>query len=89
LNKSKGNPGRNGQDSNNIEVSSAKLAILAGAVTTFGDILGTIAAALALEEELQAEAEQTEYQKMQDEKIESMQKQIDELTLQIKNLTRR
>ncbi|WP_337101882.1 hypothetical protein [Paenibacillus sp. YIM B09110] len=89
MNKSKGIPGRNGQDSNNIEINSAKLAILAGAVTTFGDILGTIADALALEEGLQAEAEQTEYQKMQDEKIASMQKQIDELTLQIKNLAKK
>ncbi|MGO4538819.1 hypothetical protein [Paenibacillus sp. 2TAB19] len=89
MNKSKGNPDRNGQNSKKTEISAAQLTLIAGAVVTFGDVLATIAGVLALEEELQDDAEQTEYLKMQDEKIESMQKQIDELTLQIKNLTRR
>lgn len=92
MNKRKAKSRRNGQNSNDIGISAAKLAVIAGAVSTFGDVLATIAAALALEDGLDEDDgdDQTEQNlQMQEEKIASMQKQIDELTLQIKNLTKK
>ena len=56
----------------NTESQAAKLAIIATAITTFGDALGTIAAILAFEEEKQERMDKEEYIKMQ--------KQIDYLT---------
>lgn len=62
----------------NTESQAAKLAIIATAITTFGDALGTIAAILAFEEEQQEQSDKEEYIKMQ--------KQIDYLTTEFEKL---
>ncbi|MFE4140687.1 hypothetical protein ACFX4I_02305 [Peribacillus sp. YIM B13472] len=62
----------------NTESQAAKLAIIATAITTFGDALGTIAAILAFEEEQQERMDKEEYIKVQ--------KQIDYLTTEFEKL---
>ncbi|ULO06551.1 hypothetical protein H1230_26695 [Paenibacillus sp. 19GGS1-52] len=66
---------------------AAKLAIIAGVITTLGDVIATIAATLALEEITNAENNQDQQgQRDQEKKMLSMQKQIDSLTVQLKKL---
>ncbi|WP_341302761.1 hypothetical protein MHB44_10755 [Lysinibacillus sp. FSL H8-0500] len=60
---------------------AAKLAVIAGAITTLGDALATIAAGLALEDELKDNDRSTD-------DIDKLQKQIDELHNEMKQLKR-
>lgn len=58
---------------------AARLAVIAGAITTLGDALSTIAAGLALEDELKEN---------NSNEIDKLQKQIDELNYEMKQLKR-
>lgn len=58
---------------------AGKLAVLGGIITIIGDTASTMAAALALEEAAQDQAEQ-------DRKFQNMQNQIDQLTQQLQQL---
>lgn len=60
---------------------AAKLAVIAGAITTLGDALSTIAAGLALEDELKENENNSS-------EIDKLQKQIDELNYEMKQLKR-
>lgn len=60
---------------------SAKLAVIAGAITTLGDVLATMASMLAIEE---ARQEQSENVNIGNSK--SMQKQLDYLTSEIEKI---
>ena len=71
---------QNSDNQNQTDSESAKLAVIAGVITTFGDALSTLAAVLALEE---ARAEQND---AGDSK--NMQKQIDYLTSEIEKMKR-
>ena len=65
---------------------SAKLAVIASAISTFGDALATVAAVLALEESIESDAtdaKNQEIQKNQEKQMIKMQKQIDYLTNQL------
>ena len=64
---------QNNQDSNTIR--AAELAVLGEVLSTVGEVISTIAAVLALEEELQEESNN-----------KNMQKQIDNLTHEVKKL---
>ncbi|OKL36889.1 hypothetical protein [Domibacillus mangrovi] len=64
------------------ESQAAKLAVIATAVTTFGDALATLAAMLALEEERQ---EERQAQSDKDD-YKNMQKQIHYLTTEVEKL---
>lgn len=65
---------QNNQDSNKI-ISAAELAVLGALFTTFGDVLSTISAVLALEEERNVATDNN-----------NLQKQIDDLTNEVKKL---
>ena len=65
---------QNNQDSNKI-ISAAELAVLGAQFTTFGDVLSTISAVLALEEERNVATDNN-----------NLQKQIDDLTNEVKKL---
>ena len=69
-------------DSQNLQTDSesAKLAVIAGVITTFGDALATLAAVLAIEEARQEQGD-TGANK-------NMQKQIDYLTSEIEKIKR-
>lgn len=73
------------QDDNNENLQpvseSAKLAVIAGVVSTFGDLLSTISAVLAIEEERQAENNKSD-----NSDNKSMQKQIDYLSSELEKL---
>ncbi|KUF35847.1 MULTISPECIES: hypothetical protein [Lysinibacillus] len=58
---------------------AAKLAVIAGAITTLGDAIATIAAGLALEDELKENESNSN-------DIDKLQKQIDELNYELKQL---
>ncbi|MEK3727242.1 MULTISPECIES: hypothetical protein [Lysinibacillus] len=60
---------------------AAKLAVIAGAITTLGDAIATIAAGLALEDELKENESNSN-------DIDKLQKQIDELNYELKQLKR-
>ncbi|SDM72063.1 hypothetical protein SAMN05518871_10283 [Psychrobacillus sp. OK028] len=60
------------------ESQAAKLAVIATAITTFGDALATIAAVLALEESRQNNSDSSDNK--------NLQKQIDHLNDEIKYL---
>lgn len=60
---------------------AARLAVIAGAITTLGDALSTIAAGLALEDELKENENNSN-------EIDKLQKQIDELNYEMKQLRR-
>ena len=60
---------------------AAKLAVIAGAITTLGDAIATIAAGLALEDELKENESNSN-------DIDKLQKQIDELNYEMKQLKR-
>ncbi|MEK4229258.1 hypothetical protein [Solibacillus sp. FSL H8-0538] len=64
-------------------LSASELALLAAAVTTIGDGLAVIAAALALQEESQQQEQQPA-----PTDLKKMQKQIDALSYEIKQLKR-
>lgn len=68
------------QDSENLQTDSqsAKLAVIAAAITTFADALATIAAVLAIEEARQEQADNGDNKKMQ--------KQINYLTSEIEKI---
>lgn len=57
---------------------SAKLAVIAGAITTFGDALSTMAAVLAIEEARQEQSNTGD--------SKNMKKQIDYLTSEIEKI---
>ena len=68
---------------------SAKLAVIASAISTFGDALATVAAVLALEESIESDAtdaKNQEIQKNQEKQMIKMQKQIDYLTNQLSQI---
>ena len=68
---------------------SAKLAVIASAISTFGDALATVAAVLALEESIESDAtdaKNQEIQKNQEKQMIKMQKQIDYLTEQLSQI---
>ncbi|GGA46064.1 hypothetical protein [Psychrobacillus lasiicapitis] len=69
-----GSINQNNQDSNKA-ISAAELAVLGALFTTFGDVLATIAAVLALEEERKDDGDNND-----------LQKQIDDLTNEVKKL---
>ncbi len=71
---------RNSEGAESVS-QAAKLAVIAGAITTLGDALATIAAGLALEDELQ------ENQGKKND-IDKLQKQIDDLNYEMKQLKR-
>lgn len=68
------------QDNSNLQSDSqaAKLAVIAGAIITFGDALATIASVLAIEEDRQEKSNTSDNK--------SLQKQIDYLTSEIKKI---
>ena len=63
------------------ESQSAKLALIAGAITTLGDVLATMAAVLAIEEERQEQSE-----KGNNGNSKNMQKQLDYLTSEMEKI---
>ncbi|WP_075618825.1 hypothetical protein [Paenisporosarcina indica] len=67
--------GQNGRNA----LSATQLDIIASAIVTFGDALGTVAAVLALE----AEEEEEKSQENQEKQLKKMQKQIDYLTSEL------
>ena len=73
-------------DSQNLQTDSesAKLAVIAGVITTFGDALATLAAVLAIEEA--REEVRQEQGNTGDNK--NMQKQIDYLTSELDKIKR-
>lgn len=77
----KNNKGYRSSEANDSGSQAAKLAVIAGAITTLGDALATIAAGLALEDELK------ENESNRDD-IDKLQKQIDELNYEMKQLKR-
>ncbi|QSB09751.1 hypothetical protein JTI58_22705 [Lysinibacillus fusiformis] len=78
MKQNKGNRNREGLESVS---QAAKLAVIAGAITTLGDALATIAAGLALEDELKENESNSN-------DICKLQKQIDELNYEMKQLKR-
>lgn len=80
------NDSYNSNQTNVTNNFSAKLAILGSVITTFGDALSTIAAIQSLEETLIENAKQEQYQKEQEQKIQSMQTTIDSLTDELAKL---
>lgn len=81
-----GQNGRINQPPDLPENYAARLAVIAGAITTLGDGLSTIAATLALQEASQENGKQD--QKMYSKQIEKMQKQMDQLASRIDKLER-
>ena len=73
--------GETTQDNNQVG-QAATLAVLAGLITTLGDGLATVAAALALQEAQQNSNNGDSQQ------IQQMQEQIDYLTKEVKRLKR-
>ena len=76
------------QNTSISENNSAKLALIASAITTFGDALATVAAALALEEAANSNTQDFQNQNSQDKQLIQMQKQIDYLTNQVAKLNK-
>lgn len=77
----KQNKGNRNSDGLQSVSQAAKLAVIAGAITTLGDALATIAAGLALEDELKENESNSN-------DIDKLQKQIDELNYEMKQLKR-
>ncbi len=79
MKQNKGNRNNEGLESVS---QAAKLAVIAGgAITTLGDALATIAAGLALEDELKENESNSN-------DIDKLQKQIDDLNYEMKQLKR-
>lgn len=70
------------------EYTAARIAIFADVVSTFGDFLATVADALALEEIKAADLLDQQEKQNQEDKMASMQQQIDRLSEQVNQLTR-
>jgi len=68
------------------EFTSDKLAFLGAVITTIGDVISTIAAAMALEESISADAQHQKDQKEQEQKFQNIQKQIDDLTKELSKM---
>ena len=89
MNKNNMNFDNNVQNNTLPENFSAKLAVIASAISTFGDALATVAAVLALEESIESDAtdaKNQEIQKNQEKQMIKMQKQIDYLTDQLSQI---
>lgn len=73
-------------DSQNLQTDSesAKLAVIAGVISTFGDALATLAAVLAIEEA----REEARQEQSNNGDNKNMQKQIDHLTSEIEKIKR-
>jgi TolA-binding protein len=71
----------NGQEGSN-SLTATELDVIASAIVTFGDALGTIAAVRALEAEVQEE----KVQENQNKQMIRMQKQIDQLTRKLEKM---
>ncbi|MBK3494989.1 hypothetical protein JFL43_08965 [Viridibacillus sp. YIM B01967] len=67
----------------------AKLAVVGAAITTLGDAISTIAAALALEEAQNSNNQNSQSQKEQEKQLMRMQNQIDYLTAQLSKIDRK
>ena len=76
----KNNKSYRNSEENESRSQAAKLAVIAGAITTLGDALATIAADLAVEDELKENESNRD--------IDKLQKQIDELNYEMKQLKR-
>ncbi|SEP18249.1 hypothetical protein [Paenibacillus sp. OV219] len=83
MNKNNSNSGDNSQISK--EKYAAKLTIIAGAIVTLGDFLALVAAALEVEEIASEELQSQQDKSNQEDRMLSMQKQIDYLTIQLSN----
>lgn len=68
------------QDNSDLQSDSqaAKIAVIAGAISTFGDALATLSAILAIEEERQEKSGTSDNR--------NLQKQIDNLTYEIQKI---
>lgn len=91
LNKHNMNFGHNVEDNTLPENFSARLAVIASVITTFGDALATVSAVLALEESIKSDetdAKNQEIQKNQENQLKQMQKQIDDLTTQLSKMNK-
>ncbi|MBM7567564.1 hypothetical protein [Paenibacillus sacheonensis] len=86
MNNRRSHPRDNGQPLLKSDHFSAKLAVIAGAFNILGDFLGTLSSTIALEEIAEEERQNQLDSKLQEERFASMQKQIDELTLQLNRL---
>ena len=62
------------------ELDSTKLAFIGAAITTIGDLIGTMAAGLAIQEAEQQEKEDAPSNKDLQKQMTQMQKQLDYLT---------
>ncbi|MFB9325100.1 hypothetical protein ACFFSY_04080 [Paenibacillus aurantiacus] len=69
--------------------ASARLALIGVAISTFGDALSTLSAALAIEEAEADNAAQMQADREQEEKLAAMQKQIDYLTQEVARLAQK
>ncbi|MFD4490998.1 hypothetical protein [Lysinibacillus fusiformis] len=76
----KNNKGYRNSEGTESVSQAAKLAVIAGAITTLGDALATIAAGLALEDELK------ENESKNNNDMDKLQKQIDDLNYEMKQL---
>ncbi|MGB3259970.1 hypothetical protein [Paenisporosarcina sp.] len=88
MNKNHMNSDSNIQNTSLPENRSAKLALIASVISTFGDALATVAAALALEEAANSNTQDLQNQNSQDKQLIQMQKQIDYLTNQVAKLNK-
>lgn len=90
LMKNNRNHGSNNNNNNQKRaISSGKLEVLASAILTIGEALGTIAAGMALEEEERAKAQaqfQTAYDK---DEMRELRKQIDYLIHEINQINKK
>ncbi|KPN96268.1 hypothetical protein [Lysinibacillus sp. ZYM-1] len=75
----KNNKGYRNSEGTETVGQAAKLAVIAGAISTLGDALATIAAGLALEDELREN-------ESKNNDIDKLQKQIDDLNYEMKQL---
>ncbi|TFB22862.1 hypothetical protein E3U55_06385 [Filobacillus milosensis] len=70
-------------DDENLETSdSLRLALLAAALTTAADLIATISALKAIDEEKESIKQDAQDQQVLEEQLQNMQQQIDELTQQ-------
>ncbi|QBP41944.1 hypothetical protein [Paenisporosarcina antarctica] len=92
MEKNNVNNGESGQNSTFPEIYSAKLAIIASVISTFGDALATVAGVLALEEAVEDNIQDTKNQinqENQENQMKKMQKQIDYLTNQLTQINKK
>ncbi len=65
---------------------SLRLALLAAAISTIGDALGTIAALEAIDESIAADIKSKQDQQELDDKLQKMQRQIDILIYELSKI---